>query len=269
MVGLKPLFSTPTPVHQASIPMNLIKALALSVALASSHCLAESIGAPKIAIGDTWTYQKTIEKPPNTWNQTRDEFTVVRVTSNAILTSVKLSGSTQTPREFLVAKDWSSSRLIDEVETTVYKPLDFPLSTGKSWTLKYTIPNPNPKIKYSRYDLKYTVGESESVEVPGGKFKAVKIEGEGRWSDELEPGQVVTQSAQTNANGTSMTTDTRKVPDIKRSGTVYHAYWYVPDLKRWVKSVEEIYLPDGSRGERKTSELVSFRSGDPSTEPGR
>lgn len=238
------------------------KIAALVLSLVSVHCLAESINIPKFNAGDTWVYQDTHEKSPNIWTQTKDEITVTRVSPSSILVATKPSGSNQAPREIMTAKDWSSSRSVDDIESVVYKPLSFPLSIGKSWDLKYTLPHPVPAIKYSKYDIKYTVGDVEAVDVPGGKFKAIKIEGEGRWSDELEPGQIVAQSAQTTANGTSMATETRKIPELRRTGKIYQAYWYAPEIKRWVKSIEEGYAPDGTRAERRTMELVSFHAGE-------
>jgi hypothetical protein len=41
------------------------------------------------------------------------------------------------------------------------------------------------------------------------------------------------------------------------SGRLYKAFWYVPSIKRWVKSVEAYYTANGTRNQRFTSELVS------------
>ena len=42
------------------------------------------------------------------------------------------------------------------------------------------------------------------------------------------------------------------------SGRTYMAIWYVPEVKRWVKSMEEYYTPGGVRNERYVSELERF-----------
>jgi hypothetical protein len=46
------------------------------------------------------------------------------------------------------------------------------------------------------------------------------------------------------------------------TGRLYKAFWYAPEVKRWVKSVEEYYSNGGVRNERYTQELESFKAGD-------
>jgi hypothetical protein len=56
-----------------------------------------------------------------------------------------------------------------------------------------------------------------------------------------------------------MVTQTQKTTATPVSGRTYKAFWYVPEVKRWVKSVEEYYAASGVRSERYTSELESVR----------
>lgn len=60
---------------------------------------AQTVEQPVVKAGDTWLYRLTTEKAPNGWVQTRDEFTVERVTSSAIYFNVKHVGSTQPSNE--------------------------------------------------------------------------------------------------------------------------------------------------------------------------
>ena len=46
------------------------------------------------------------------------------------------------------------------------------------------------------------------------------------------------------------------------AGRTYKAFWYVPEVRRWVKSVEEYYGSGGVRNERYTDELESFQLAD-------
>src|SRR5208283_5285186 len=103
------------------------------------------------------------------------------------------------------------------------------------------------------------VVDLESVEVPAGKFNAFKVEAEGRWTAELEPTQSIVQGAQSNTDGTSMVTQTQRTREEPVAGRTYKAFWYVPEVKRWVKSVEEYYGSGGVRTERYTAELESFK----------
>lgn len=234
----------------------LLTALAVSVAAAA---WGQNLNSPSVKAGDTWTYKITTEKGSSGWNQTHDETTVSRVTPSTIYYSVKTSGSNQPEKELFAGVDWSRARDIEGKETVVNRPLSFPLNTGKAWEVRYAEPHPNKMFRSEEWDNKYTVIGYETVEVPAGKFNALKIEAEGRWTAELEPAQSVVQGAQVTAEGTSMTTQVQKTTDKTVSGRTYKAFWYVPEARRWVKSVEEYYGSGGVRNERYTGELESFK----------
>jgi hypothetical protein len=104
---------------------------------------AQTVNAPIVKAGDTWTYKMTTETGASGWNQTRDDTTVSRVTSSTIYYTVKASGSTQPPKELFAGLDWSRARDIDGKETVVNKPFSFPLTMGKAWEVHYTEPHPN------------------------------------------------------------------------------------------------------------------------------
>jgi hypothetical protein len=221
---------------------------------------AQSIEQPAYKPGDHWTYRMTTERAPSGWVQTRDEFTITRVTGSTLYFSVRQSGSTLPPNEVFSSLDWSRIRNVNGKETTVNRPLSFPLAAGKSWTLHYEEENPAEKnFKSQLWNTKYTVVGFETVEVPAGKFKALKIEAEGDWSGEVAPGQNVVQGSRTDQSGASMMTKVENTPaGTKVTGRTYKAFWYAPEVKRWVKSVEEYYNPGGARSARYTGELESF-----------
>lgn len=221
---------------------------------------AQTIEQPTYKPGDHWMYRLTTERGPNGWVQTRDEFTVTRVTASTLYFSVKQSGSTQPPNEVFSGLDWSRIRNVNGKETTVNRPFFFPLTVGKSWTLRYEEERPaRTNFKSQLWNFKYMISGFETVEVPAGKFKALKIEAEGDWTGEVAAAQNVVQGTQTDQNGASITTKVENIPaGTKLAGRSYKAFWYAPEVKRWVKSVEEYYSPGGSRSERYTSELESF-----------
>ena len=226
----------------------------------TSGALAQAVDRPAVQVGDTWIYRETIEKGSTGWNQIRDELAVTRVTASTIFFTVKPSGSTQAPKEIFFGADWSRARDVNGKETVVNRPLLFPLSIGKSWDLEYTEQNPNSAHKWEKFDSKYTVVGWEQIEVPAGKFRALKIEAEGHWQAEIAPGQTVTQSGQSGDNATTLVTQVQKSTEKVTSGRTYRAFWYVPEVKRWVKSVEENYSSGGTRSERDTLELESFNA---------
>jgi hypothetical protein len=172
---------------------------------------------------------------------------------------VKQSGSTQTPNEVLAGLDWSRIRSVNGKETVVNRPLAFPLSIGKTWTVRYEEERPNKKFKSEQRTNKFTVVGFETIEVPAGKFKALKIEAEGDWVAELAPAQNVVQGMQSGQGGASIVTRVDNTPaGARATGRIYRALWYVPEVKRWVKSVEEYYTAGGARNESYTSELEFF-----------
>jgi len=230
----------------------------LGVVVATS-ALAQKVDAPAIKAGDTWTYRVTTEKGPSGWHQASEEVTVSRVTSSSIYYTSKPSGSTQAPKELFAGLDWSRIRDVNGTETVVNRPLSFPLAAGKTWDVQYTELHPNKDYRSEQWNNKFTVVGFEMVEVPAGKFNALKVESEGHWTAELEAAQTVVQGAQSSADATSMVTQTRKTRVEPVTGRTYKAFWYVPEVRRWVKSVEEYYGSGGVRSERYTGELESFK----------
>lgn len=225
----------------------------------SLPAFAQSAALPTVKSGDTWTYIDTFEKAPSGWRQTHDEVTVLRATPSHIYYGAKQAGSTQAANELIAGADWSRARNVNGTETVVNRPFVFPLSAGKTWDLEYTEQHPNKMFESEKWDLKYRVGEIETVDVPAGKFQAIKVEAEGQWVAEVQPTQTVVQGMQAQQGNTTMVTRTQKTTATPVTGRVYKAFWYVPEIGRWVKSVEEYYGSNGVRNERYTSELESFK----------
>jgi hypothetical protein len=223
--------------------------------------MAQSITAPTLKEGDTWTYLDTVETGPTGWRQTHDEITVQRVTDAHIYISSKQAGSPSDGHEVIVDADWSRAREISGNEVVVNRPLAFPLQTGKTWKVEYTEPHPsaNPKFSSATWTTKYKVVGYEDVEVPAGKFHAVKIEAEGDWHGELAPSNTVVQAARTQPGQTTLVTQARRVTPEATAGSTYKAFWYAPEVGRWVKSVEEYYGSNGVRSQRFTSELEAYK----------
>jgi hypothetical protein len=242
--------------------MSRILAACLALILTSIAWSQQAADQPPLKPGDSWSYRSTTERGRAGWNQTHEDFTVTRVTGGTIFMSSKTSGSTQPPREFITGGDWSRVRDVNGKQTVVNRPFAFPLQQGKTWDIAYTEQNPNKQHKSETYETHYTVVGYETVEVPAGKFRAVKIEGNGEWHAEIAPQQTVVQGVQSAQGQTAMVTQASNTTERTASGRLYKAFWYVPEVKRWVKSVEEYYSSGGERNERYTSELESYKTAD-------
>ena len=221
--------------------------------------VAESVGLPFVKPGDSWTYRSTIEKGQNGWVQKSTECTVVRTNSTSILLSIKDKGSTQAPKEQLVGRDWCRFRNVNGKEEVVNRPFLFPLEPGKSWEIEYTEDHPNREHRKEQFNHHYIVIGWEDVDVPAGHFTAIKVESEGKWKAELEPSIKVGSSSQTSRDGATTVIQSQKVAPQTATGRLYKAFWYVPEIKRQVKSIEEYYSAGGVRNERYTEELESFK----------
>jgi hypothetical protein len=182
-----------------------------------------------------------------------------RAGSTSILLSKKVRGSKQPPLEIMVGPDWSQYRSVNGEETVVNQPLKFPLEEGKSWDLKFTEKRPSSQFKYIETQLTYNVVGWEEVAVPAGKFKALKIEADGKWKSELEPATNTSTNSRTDQDGTTVVLQAKKARPNTSTGRLYSAYWYVPEAKVYVKAVEERFSSNGTLARRTTEELESFK----------
>jgi hypothetical protein len=235
--------------------------LAVGASLLCCAAHAASVAGPALKAGDTWVYSYTTENGQRGWAQKDQQVTVERVTDQDVLITLNQKGSTQPPSEELRGLDWSHAIDINGKQQIVSQPMSFPLSEGKKWELNYTQSNPNPKLTSASFDCKYVVTGWEEVQVPAGKFNALKIECNGEWTNELAPGVNVATAAAVTQSGTATATQSQRVIPHTISGRIYRAYWYVPSVKRYVKAVEESYSTQGFRSSRLTEELDSFTPG--------
>lgn len=235
--------------------------LALMGAALVSVAQAQPVSAPKVAAGDTWTYRSTTEKGAG-WQQTRIESTVLRATADSIEISSKVAGSNMPPRETLVGADWSRERSVNGKNTVVNRPLVFPLTIGKTWVVDYSEDHPNREHSNEHLHTPYKVTGMEDVTVPAGTFHAVKIESEGQWTAVIAPAIGAVAGTRLDVQGATTVMQTNRRGAAPISGRTYKAFWYVPEVKRWVKSVEEYYSANGQRNQRFTEELESYKVGE-------
>jgi hypothetical protein len=232
----------------------------LYLGMLSCSVLAQSIDAPVVTAGDIWTYRATVEKGSASSIQMRQEILVTRVTASTIFYIIK-SSSTPIPQEVFSGLDWGRMRSVNGKEIAINKPFSFPLAEGKTWELAYDEDKPGGNYLRQSIENKFVVVGYETVDVPAGSFLALKIEAEGRWSARVAASKS-SASAQTDVQGnTTAANQTRNLSERDTSGRLYKAYWYSPEIKRWVKSIEENYSSSGTRSERFTSELESFKPG--------
>ena len=239
--------------------MRLVPLACLCVFLAAAGD-PPSVATPKLHANDTWTYVATVENRTG-WHQARVETILDHASAMSIAISNKQVGAPTPPVEEIFGPDWSRIRSVNGKETIVNRPLAFPLTVGKTWTLAYMEEHPNRAWLRRQVHLTYTVTGWEDVTVPAGTFHALKIEGEGQWTGTTAPHVAAAAGSRVDAAGATTVTQTARSGPTTVTGRIYRAYWYVPAVKKWAKSQEEDYTPGGIRNERLTNELEAFKVG--------
>ena len=139
----------------------------------------------------------------------------------------------------------------------VGRPFNFPLQPGKTWTVEYTEHNPDRSHTMEHFRTPYRVVGWEPVTVPAGTFNSLKIVADGDRSAELAPGIASVAARHIDASGTTGLRQTVITRPKAASGRTYHVLWYVPSIKRWVKSEDDSYSSEGVQSSSQRSELVS------------
>jgi hypothetical protein len=222
---------------------------------------AGELDQPHISDRDSWVYHIKITKGGDI-KEMDSELSVLRTDGDEILLSTKIVGSPEAPREQMVKADWSRFRSINGVETVVNRPFAFPLTVGKNWRIDYTENNPSPQHLRERMEIPYRVTGWEDVTTRAGSFKALRIEAKGVWRA-LLPQKTLANSSVVQNNGQRMVLTQQAVQGAREAeGKLYKVFWYVPQEKRWVKSLEEMYSSNGELTEREESELTAFHTDD-------
>lgn len=186
--------------------------------------------------------------------------TVVRAGPSEILVSIKEEGSNLPPREQLVGADWSRVRNVDGKQIVVNRPLQFPLVVGNKWEVDYIDDHTsNPAFKSEHIHDPYVVSGWETVTVPAGTFKALKIEADGEWTAELAPRTTGVAGGSVDARGSTVIVHSNRTTPQQVSGRLYKAFWYAPEVKRFVKTEEEYFNTQDVLGERDSDELESYK----------
>ena len=201
----------------------LIVALLLAL---PALCAAQEAAVPKpeVKVGDSWTYQRLGRKS----NQPGRSTTRVTFVNERVIQTLTGNEGDET-----WTTDWNA---VSTRSGNVYLPeqalLRFPLRAGDSYPVVYETkaPRSGTGAAHSRHERTAKVVGWEEVQVPAGKFRALKIEVDGPFYR----------------------------IDAGFSGSAKHVIWYVPSVKRWVKLTYEDSTPRGGyfwSGE----ELVSYK----------
>jgi len=185
----------------------MMRFIALLLAFAVLPAFAQDparVVKPEIRVGDSWTYRTTNLLGPGTQEQTlRVGF--VDAKTLLVVSTTKGEGkeydSSWTP-------EWNA---VTAQSGMMFRPnsglLRFPLRLGDKHEVNYELLRPRANIPESATSGTSTVAGWETIEVPAGKFRAVRIE--------LD----------------TMVRSAEAARAFPRRAT----FWYVPEVRRWVK----------------------------------
>lgn len=182
---------------------------------------------PAVKPGDRWVYQKI-----DLWNKKqigRPNVTVA-FASKDVINVVMRRGKEEIDVAF--TSEWN---LVNDFNSGVYNPhsglLKFPLQAGASYRTRYEITRLRQGAYRVNVDAVMKVVGWEEVQVPAGKFRALKIVGNGTYQRR----------------------------DVLSNGQNRWEIWYSPQVKRWVKWTFESTDSRGQRAAYETDELVEFK----------
>jgi hypothetical protein len=237
-------------------------AIMLASMAAPASALADTaapVPAPTLKVGDGWVYDQTLQKGQNGFAEERLDLAIDRLDGDTVLVGVKGDGAPGAFVDHVMGADWSKRRLVDGQDTVTTRPLTFPMTVGQSWTVDFVDTIRRGAQVSNHVHTTYTVADWEDVTVPAGTFHAVKVVAKGVDKAVLQvPSTAVAGTAVSAGQATGVTHSQRGgVGELTRR--TYAEFYYVPQVKTWVKSVEEQYTPDDVMISRESQALVSYK----------
>lgn len=222
---------------RATFPFHMLVAAAFVAATAPA---AAQVAAPALETGDTWTYRAINDynrQVIGTW--TRE---VTSAAADGIRVATR-AGAQSSDAVFRAPGEMASGVLGDRARGSIepaIRLMPYPLVEGQTWSQKVVRTDPSSNEKREMH-VRGKVGRWETVTVPAGQFKAIKIE-RTMYLGDYDSFRGVTERTETD--------------------------WYAPEVKGPVKTqvFEEFcerryYCGIGGfmPGERSTYELTSYR----------
>jgi hypothetical protein len=216
-----------------------------------------SVPAPDLKAGDAWTYDHSFERGAGGFTEQRLDYKVQHVGADAMVVGVKLHGSPVDFEDHIMGPDWSQRRIYEGKQVVIGQPFSFPLTIGKTWTIDRVDPTRIGLQTSATHHETYKVTGWEDVTTSAGTFHALKVESDDKVKVDYMGVNAAVGGAVATADGSTA---------ISRSGrsaahSVYlenfFTYYYVPQIKYWVKTVEDQFNSEGVRTSRETYLLVS------------
>lgn len=209
--------------------MKAKRAAAVALFVVSLACGAQDapIPRPEVKAGDRWSYRRVDHETGKVLGRGEQEVTFA---NDRVIQLVQKNPNGQ-EIDVTATAEWN---LVSNANSGVFYPhngvLRFPLRPGDSWHSDYEVKFPRRGAFDVKHDRVVKVVGWEDVQVPAGRFRALKVVSEGSFQR----------------------------LDRSLAGTASDTVWYVPEVKRYVKWTFE---SRGYRGriEWWTLELVQYQ----------
>jgi hypothetical protein len=214
----------------AFLPQYRLLAVALAAAPVFCTAQTQSIEKPEIKVGDTWTYNRTTNVKE--YGPGLRQVRVAQVNDKGI--QVVVTDSKGKESDEIYTREWNDVSTGDVIVYPHTGFFRFPLQVGSSYQTEFElvlVAFPNGRVRH-RHSVR--VSGWEEVQVPAGKFRAVKVETQGTW-----------QRLDNNLKGTSRI-----------------VLWYVPEMRSSVKFTLDNHVQIGSElrpGEQILDELLGYK----------
>ena len=241
--------------------MRLFLSGALAIAPTFVSAQPASTPAPDLKPGDTWVFDRTIEKGVSGFADRHVVLKIKRVGADTMVVGLKIEGSPVDFQDHIAGLDWSQRRIVDGVQTATTRPLSFPLTIGKTWTGVFVDPTHYGLQISAEHQSTYKVTGWKDVTTTAGAFHALVIEEDDKIKGQFAAATGAVGGAVTTADGSTIVAHSDHSGPHTVYGERFSTLYYVPEIKYWVKSVQEDYSSENVRTMRQTDTLISFKPG--------
>jgi hypothetical protein len=218
-----------------------------------------SVPAPNVKPGDAWVFERSLEHGTANFAIQRIDLRIERVGTDTMVVGIKPDGAPVDFEDHAVGADWSQRRLVDGNQTTTARPFSFPLVIGKTWASDYVDPNRHGLQTSAEHHATYKVAGWEDVTTPAGSFHAIRIESDDKVKAQFLGASSAIGGAVASTDGSTLIAQSQKTgPDVAYA-EFFSTFYYAPDTKYWVKTVEGQFNSENVRTQRKSEVLVSFK----------
>jgi hypothetical protein len=218
-----------------------------------------SLPAPDLKPGDSWVFDRAFERGTSGFLDRRVDLKIERVGADSMIVGIKPDGAPTAFEDHIVGSDWSQRRLINGEQTTIGRPLSFPLTIGKTWTGAFVDPTRHGLQTSTEHRETYKVTGWEDVTTPAGTFHTLKIEADDKVKAQFMAASGAIGGAVTTADGSTVVAHTDKSGPHTEYGEFFSTFYYAPEVKYWVKMVKEDFNSEGVRTQRETDVLTAFK----------